>query len=231
MSDLHNIKIKHDGGRYSASQENNNLKSDNISVYFKDIKKELVTHIRRADAVIGCTAWLTDYDVLDELAKKDAVQILVQKEDFLRPDSNSDNDFKSTLRRKYNALPILEEGQHSFENILVSKAEVFSYIDIEPVRCVGNHNADKLPASPRMHNKFLLFCKYNGDPKRITPYAVWTGSYNITMNATKSFENAIYTEQNDVVQAYYKEYGQIVMLSEPLDWELDWCSPEYYIGT
>ena len=76
-------------------------------------------------------------------------------------------------------------------------------ISIEPVRCVGNNNTDKLPAFPRSHHKFVLFCDYvdtntvdKNDirayiEKVIVPKAVWTGSYNFTKTAGKSFENAV----------------------------------------
>ena len=63
------------------------------------------------------------------------------------------------------------------------------------------------------------------------PYAVWTGSFNLTKNASYSFENAIYTTDSEIVRAYYNEYGQIASMSEPLDWESDWIEPEWRIGS
>jgi phosphatidylserine/phosphatidylglycerophosphate/cardiolipin synthase-like enzyme len=86
-----------------------------------------------------------------------------------------------------------------------------------------------------MHNKFVLFCNVkeaegDGFPE-ITPYAVWTGSFNFSKNATFSFENAVVLTDQAVVQSYYREWGQILALSEPLNWEDPWCAPEWRIGS
>ena len=100
----------------------------------------------------------------------------------------------------------------------------------------GNHNRDKKPAFPRMHNKFLVFAKVTSgetehEPKIIEPYAVWTGSFNFTKNATNSLENALYITEQLIVNAFFNEYGQIAAMSEPLDWISDWAEPEWRIGT
>ena len=122
---------------------------------------------------------------------------------------------------------------------------------IDAVRCMGNHNADKLPAFPRMHHKFLLFCHQTfetwpserwdeaSDDWSPTdeilviprPYAVWTGSFNFTQNASNSFENALYTTRPAIVQAYHQEWAWIEALSEPLNWDTPWVSPEWRLGT
>jgi phosphatidylserine/phosphatidylglycerophosphate/cardiolipin synthase-like enzyme len=110
--------------------------------------------------------------------------------------------------------------------------------EIDPFRCVGNHNRDKRVAFPRMHNKFLVFCRPKDDipeqdggsfdPK---PYAVWTGSFNLTKNAGMSLENALFLTDPKLVKAYFEEWEQIMTVSEPLDWERDWAEPEWRIGT
>jgi hypothetical protein len=61
----------------------------------------------------------------------------------------------------------------------------------------------------------------------IKPYAVWTGSFNFTSNATKSFENVLYITEPSIVQAYFSEWGQLESLSESLDSESDSLSPEW----
>ena len=100
---------------------------------------------------------------------------------------------------------------------------------INSIRCFGNHNKDKKPAFPRMHNKFLIFCKEKSGI--ICPYAVWTGSFNLTMNAGNSLENGLYITKKEIVYKYYKEYAQICAISEKLDWESDWCEPQWRIGS
>ena len=49
------------------------------------------------------------------------------------------------------------------------------------------------------------------------PRVVWTGSFNFTLNATNSFENAVVLHDPKIVNAFYQEWGQILALSEPLD--------------
>ncbi|MFW3413125.1 hypothetical protein ACN9J3_10370 [Aliarcobacter butzleri] len=235
VKNLNNFQLDNDGN-FSDSFIDNSVSSTStgITVYFRDIEQKLLEHISKADAVFGAVAWLTSYSILDALAKKDNVSIVVQKEDFLRPDLDSRNDFKTTLRQKYNALKCNLE-RYSFKNIL-SQVSVCSDPSIEPIRCVGNHNKDKKPAFPRMHNKFLIFAKVEpstdgSSHETITPYGIWTGSFNLTKNATASLENALYITEKDIIDAYFKEYGQIAAMSEELDWSSEWVAPEWRIGT
>ena len=104
--------------------------------------------------------------------------------------------------------------------------------ECEAVRCVGNHNSDRSPAFPRMHNKFLVFCSIDHDSRKIyRPYAVWTGSFNLTSNAAVSLENAVIIHSSAIAEAYLNEWSQILALSEPLDWETEWIEPPWRIGT
>lgn len=233
------------------------LKDNNISVpsvdasvYFRNIKSHLINHIIESDIIVGCVAWFTDFDILDVLASK-WVSIVVQKEDFLRFDrvwykaddaferEKEEGTWKAQLREKYNALRF---PLYRFEMPgLIGNLSVAASPDIAPVRCMGSHNAEKLPASPRMHNKFLIFCRakrtgaqLSNEEDSITevqPYAAWTGSFNFSYNANFSFENAVVIYDEDVAWAYYREYAQILALSEPLDWEKAWVYPEWRIGT
>jgi len=235
VEDLNKFQLDNDGN-FSDSFVDNSASSTSagITVYFRDIEQKLLEHIYEADAVFGAVAWLTSYSILDALAEKDNVSIVVQKEDFLRPDMGSKTNFKTMLRQKYNALKC-NLDRYSFGNIL-SQVSVCSDPSIEPVRCVGNHNKDKKPAFPRMHNKFLIFAKVKPNSEgngfeTIIPYGIWTGSFNLTKNATASLENALYITDKDVVQAYFQEYGQIAAMSEELDWSSDWAAPEWRIGT
>ena len=110
---------------------------------------------------------------------------------------------------------------------------------LAPIRCVGNHNRDRVPAFPRMHNKFLVFCKieiseeklYDPEPYPIVASRVWTGSFNLTDTATRSFENAVLISSDVIARAYFDEWAQILAISEPLDWTSDWIEPEWRVGT
>ncbi len=234
-TDLNKYEIPTDGG-YDVQDDNSVTGANGVSVYFKDLEKHLISHILEADAVFGAVAWLTHPDILDAMASIQNTSIIIQKEDFLRPDIDCNNNFRAFLIKKYAQL---KNSLYRFDHHnLLSHMSCCSQSDIEPIRCVGNHNREKSPAFPRMHNKFLVFAKVSLEKDnhgyqctKINPYAVWTGSFNFTKNATFSLENALYITQKEVVDAYYREYGQIAAISEPLNWKSDWMAPEWRIGT
>lgn len=202
-----------------------------VDVIFRNQRARLIDEIQRSAVVVGCVAWLTDTAVLRALGKCNHVSIVVQKEDFLRPDLGNRRGWEQNLRRLYDALPA-----PLIRASLPGGMDELSYSsdpDIAPVRCVGNYNRDKRPASPRMHNKFLVFCNLEEDKYGFTavPRRVWTGSYNISANAAASWENAVLFDSVKVADAYAREYAQIMTFSEALDWTSDWVTPEYRIGT
>lgn len=208
----------------------NSCSSGAVTVYFRGLVRHLCEHIDQADLVLGCVAWLTHPMVLAALRRPSAA-IVVQKEDFLRPDFGTGQSWKAELRSKYDALHC-DVGRFNFSN-MVGRLDTCGDTSIEPVRCVGNYNREKAPAFPRMHNKFLVFARIidRGTVDEIQPYAVWTGSFNLTFNAANSLENALYLTDKNIVDAYYNEFGQIMALSERLDWESDWTQPDWRIGS
>lgn len=236
MENLNHFVLKGDGS-CDVNIGNNNCKTnEGVSVYFRDIEENLISHISEADAVFGAIAWLTNEAILNALSKVKNAIIIIQKEDFLRPDLGSNSGWKKVLRNGYSKLNN-EITRYSFKNLL-HLLSVASDPSIEPVRCVGNYNRDKKSIFPRMHNKFIIFAQtsklnnnYRFYDEVINPYAVWTGSFNFTKNATKSLENALYITVPSIVEAYFKEFEQIAAISEPLDWTADWVEPEWRIGT
>lgn len=75
-----------------------------VTCHFKNWKNALLKCIEQADYVIGCVAWFTDNEILAKLKEKNGVCVLVQKEDFLRPDCQSTQStaaFGQSLRKKY----------------------------------------------------------------------------------------------------------------------------------
>lgn len=231
-------------GNYKAWKRVKEVKIQNTCVYFDNLEQKLIEHIQEADVCLGCVAWLTNKAILDELAKKRRVSIIVQKEDFLRPDYNfttaSNFVWKQRLHNLYKDLPSGVEtysfygeayGGKVYEPELYSPpCRDFSEISTrstwqtEAVRCMGNYNSSKNPAFPRMHHKFLLFCHKKA-------YAVWTGSFNFTENATRSMENALYITEPSIVDAYWQEWAYIFALSEQLNWDSEWSLPEFRVGT
>mgnify|MGYP001228644655 CR=1 FL=1 len=250
VKNLNELGIPHEC-RYEVPLEDYSFKSGNMECYFKNLQSNLISKIKESDAVFGCIAWLTDFEILDAISETGYRLLIVQKEDFLRPDSNSNSDWYDQLREKYYNLTKpsskyskyindydTELARHHFDRLC--EMSYNNCDEMNGVRCVGNHNSEKKPASPRMHNKFLVFAKVEhlGDDcgngfyaKNIIPYAVWTGSYNFTRNGGNSFENAFYVKDEIFAKQYFNEFQQISCLSEPLDWEKPWVYPEYRIGS
>lgn len=230
ITDLNALQPEDDGGGTSQSNRDNSIIAGSTRVYFRNLPTRLIEHIDKADAVLGCVAWLTHPAILDALSRK-SVAIVVQKEDFLRPDIGASSTWKRDLRARYERLDC-QSSRYAFKNMIGS----LSYggdPTVDAVRCVGNFNREKSPAFPRMHNKFLVLCRHENDGHKPVPvpFAVWTGSFNLTYNAANSLENAVYLEEPAVVAAFFHEFGQVMALSEPLDWESDWSAPEWRIGS
>lgn len=233
-TNLNALQPDTDGDCGTAPNQDNSDAAAGIEVYFRDLAPRLISHIQAADTVVGCVAWLTHPGILQALCGRD-VAIVVQKEDFLRPDIDAMAFWKAELRRRYDALRC-RYLRYDFGN-MIGSLSLGGDPTIQPVRCVGNFNRERHPAFPRMHNKFLVFCKRQARGEGFdaheapVPYAVWTGSFNLTANATQSLENALYITEPTIVNAYFKEFGQIMALSEPLDWTEDWTAPEWRIGS
>jgi len=213
---------------------NFNYQKNKIFVYFRKIKENLLEKIKTADVIVGCVAWLTDENILFQLSKKQICSIIINKEDFLRPESKNFRNYQKELRKKYDLIPFFRKYQLPLiKSLNLSEGEE----PTKAIRCMGHK--DKTSYNPRMHNKFLVFLsskknpnpKYWGEENIIKPYAIWTGSFNLTQTGTKSFENAVYIEDKEIAQQYYQEYAHIFSLSEPLDWTSEYVEPEYRFGT
>ena len=257
--DLNTLTICADGPPAPLGDWSTANQDGTVQVYFRHLRAHLLAHVGAADIVVGCVAWLTDPLILGALALKDAVSIIVQKEDFLRPDMEEQGAFAATLRQRYEALPgTLTRWDCGLSGTQLEGLSACTDPTIEAVRCVGNANRDHLPAFPRSHHKFVVLCRRGAghclftaeelaerasygaalDPqepaclgKHFTPYAVWTGSFNFTVTAGRSFENALLLTDPTLVAAYFQEYGSIAAVSEPLDWKTDWSAPQWRIGT
>lgn len=222
-------------------QDDYSVQSGNAEVFFKNLEHHLIKQIAAASYVVGCVAWFTLPTVWAALAKKKAVSILVQKEDWLRSDNDERGQPVGTrfdLMSKIAGLPKFNSRWFDFDNRLYfgdgweKNGDEWTATDklmIEPVRCVGPYSKDKSANHPRMHHKFLVFCRREHKaedqydiPRWVAhPYAVWTGSFNVTSNATRSFENALLLRDEAIAEAYMKEWAQLMAFSEPLDWTSD----------
>ncbi|MFC6566519.1 hypothetical protein [Actinoplanes utahensis] len=204
-----------------------------VDVHFRNLESKIVTLIGEHGWAAGNVAWLTSLPILEALSRLDRVSIIVQKEDFLRPDATSWRQ----LRAAYGKLPT----SYRLDWPHVGKLSLASYPDLEPIRCVGNLNTEKNPAHPRAHNKFVVLGNGSSSHRRMLPAGssnqygdaccVWTGSFNFTNNGRRSLENAVVIRDRSIVEAYLAEWGQIASISESLDWFQPWIEPDFRIGT
>lgn len=257
-SDFNQFEFNHRNCYGSAKADMSMPKGSPIRAIFRNHKQELMDLVKENDAIVGCMAWFTDMEILNlMLQEKKEVLIIINKEDFKRPDRSGNVKEQVAAYRKIKAIPVSEFAWLSWQTENTELTQAF--------RCVGEI-ADKRICA-KMHNKFLLFgnrldMKFKPDPNKenwenredeekqseklqsmfgglgerpIKTTALWTGSYNITWNAAKSFENAILMqrckETEEVFNAYEKEFFQIVTLSESLDYEHKYMAPEFGEGT
>ncbi len=99
---------------------------------------------------------------------------------------------------------------------------------IEPFRCAGRI-VKQGEFIPRMHNKFLVFCSRD-EEGCYDPIEVWTGSYNMSKTATLGFENGVGIISREIAKGFLCEFSDILLLSEPLDWQSEWIAPQLAIG-
>lgn len=231
--------IRPDEPVFDHSEQGFDVTFGQFEVVLRNQENRLIEIIKenKGGAIFGCIAWLTSRPILQALSLCENVQIIVQKEDFLRPDMRVRNGrMQQSLRPLYDSLKC---GYCRYEmRDPINSLSVCGDPCIDPVRCLGNFNSDKNPAFPRMHHKFLVFCRIDKTVQQgfdYMPIAVWTGSYNLTYNATMSFENNIYmvdrSGNNKFIHSYLFEHHQLFALSESLDWTSKWCAPEYRIGS
>lgn len=138
-----------------GEQQDYSTASGNIKAHLRDHATALCEYIREADVVMGCVAWLTNYQILDAMAERE-VSIVVQKEDFLRPDSGDWSSKKT--REKYKNLHF-NVNRYDMPGIINSLNAGSAELDVEPVRCAGVV-AEKNEKPPRCHHKFVVFFKY-----------------------------------------------------------------------
>lgn len=247
VKNLNQVKIDHDTSYENQTDHTATFDNvEHVKIIFKDLKSHLIEEINKADVVVGCVAWLTEPDILKAL-QRPKVSIVVQKEDFLRPDCNiKTKAWSKHLRGLYDKLKPLYWHMGSYEavNTILDGINMNSGDeDKEAIRCAGNHNSDKNPAFPRMHNKFIVLCHHETeehddddddlDYQRmvVKPYALWTGSFNFTINGGNSLENAVLIYDERIAQVAFHEYEQIMLLSEPLNWNSEWCASDLRLGS
>jgi len=181
-----------------------------VNVDFRTIKDTIINAIDDADIIFGCVAWVRDKDLLRALSLK-KTSLIIQKEHGLR-----------SIRRLYDTFSF----GYKFCDMPEIDTENYSNTIINPVRCLGNIYDKENNCGPRMHNKFLIYCKMVGNSIYL-PYAYSTGSFNFTANSSLSLENTSFVKGKINPLKFYVEYLKILALSEPLDFKNEYLNPEW----
>ena len=188
--------------------------SGSVIVYFEDIEDRPVDFISESKAVVSCVAWLTSEPVLQAM-KGRPVNLIIQKEEILRPDSSPR---RADLRTQYSALVGFAEGERYSWPEPVSRLSYLGDPTLDAVRCLGKHNSQSRSAIPRMHHKFLVSGSWiapvlgeiEGDrewsPYRSEARRVWAGRYNPTRNAKRSLKNAVVINDKKIAERYFREF-------------------------
>lgn len=188
---------------------------DRAVVMLTNLEAHVCATIAQYDAVCGCVAWFTNYNIIRAMSAKPC-RIAVQKEEWLRADN---------LRQRYNKLsPIpLEALYERFGSVLPTPRPTDPSAERdEAVRVVGTVPEFASKDRPLMHHKFLVFYRaIGGDaekPSYLKPCAVWTGSANFSKNMNQCIENAVFLESEQAAAVYHREFCTIYGYSSPLDW-------------
>jgi len=226
---------------YEFAPSTEAFEGQSVAVYLNDLEIPLLAWLSRQEAVVGCVAWLTNEKVLDALNSLKICQVVMQKEDWMRPDYDGRHPARHS-RRHYNG----EAGFCRLELAETSGLSMCSDPMVQRFRCFGQSTSAQTsgpmqtavpPARPVMHHKFLVGCVSHrpldddGYPSlELIPRSVWMGSFNMTKGARRNMDSAVVMGAGPAA-LYYREWLDIFSHSEKLDFEHEYCVPEWRLGT
>ena len=188
-------------------------KVEAVSVFFCDFRESFFNILKslsrggeRRLTVVGCVAWLSDPQVIDELAKYcENVFLIVNDEDF-----SSWGNGKTHLL--YDRLPWCKRSlcklfSHLSDSYIPMKGEG----TFAPVRTI-----EKTYDSHLMHNKYVIFMLRSEQTGLLQCESVWMGSVNFTKNSLNNLESSVYMEDGRVAKAFFNDFTNLFLLSRPL---------------
>ena len=171
LIDLNNL-----GGRQYPEERDHGGSSGQTEYLFRGLRRRLLRLFEEATqnrwACFGAVAWLTDPLILDAMAKLPC-SVIVQKEDFLRPDLDAEGADRETwtsrLHRQYETIrdsdsigPAGAYFQRQHMPWPLCAMSESGDPEIAGVRCFGLQNdrsGDPARRRPLMHLKFLVFAE------------------------------------------------------------------------
>lgn len=204
-----------------------------VEIVFANIEDAIIRLAEASEVVVGAVAWFTNKTILGALARVQRSAIVVQKEDFLRRDSDCEHygSWRDRLYEMYARLTPFQtddmpdaypgifehhpEYNSSVRHWIFNASGEFIHSGCS-MRCLGFCDG-KERVIPRMHHKFLIFGERHSG-MIIIPKAVVTGSFNMTENSTRSRENIVILRQKEIGRAFLREWAQLWCVSEDLNW-------------
>lgn len=174
-------------------------------VMFQNIDAEFTNILEEqcCDIIVGCIAWITNKSILRRLRDMQ-VSLIIQNEEYLRIER----------RDLINNYMQLDAGELNTDSI---RPVISSYLPdnkLDAIRTVGIVRRSGV-WRPNMHHKFFVLCVL--EDGLVKPRSVWTGSYNFTHNANLSLENALFIENEELAEVYFREWQVMYCISSKLE--------------
>jgi hypothetical protein len=216
-----NLNRQRDSSTPSSVRSGRNAK---MTVHFSHLETRLIEYIHDHNVkyIVGCVAWITNFRIMEALASKAGCMFIVQSEEF--GGENSGSGYITRLKKAYDDITPLPLLGGEYDDTLCDVVPAYNILKdtsklAHPyaIRCAGidrQSGAANAETNPKMHNKFAVFLNDQG-----IPISVWTGSFNWSNCGTKSYENALYIQDQNIVQSYFLEFVQILLQSKELAWK------------
>jgi hypothetical protein len=161
-------------------------------------------------AVVGTVAWATETRMLAALAHAAAggVCLVVNKEEWLSAEP-------------YAALQPLALDHLFGSASMLPPAYTATPSPCIAAWCAGAVNSQNKPSWPRMHRKLLVLCQRRAPTAAeaappLEPYAVWTGSYNLSGASRRSVESAALLFSTALADFEYHQFLCVLAHAEPV---------------
>ena len=197
LHDFHNLPLIRDTAAANVSY---------VVAHLGELRTAAVNYISGSDIIVGSVAWMTDPAIMEALSQR-FVALTVQKENWWKKTDRRGQRLAAGYASLVGGLPA-----SAFPEPLASKGDVL----LAPIACVGY--AGSTPFAPLHHHKFLVRC--HAEDGKLVADALWSGSFNLTKNASEGFENAVEIHDPIIADAYLHEFALMAAMSEPMNWRM-----------
>ncbi len=160
-----------------------------VQAVFSRHEYHIVRHIKNADAVVGCVAWLSSFAIIDALAELPyGCSIVTHRDRHL----NS----RSRLTERLIGLRPLS----LFRGIVCKNA-------IEQLDATEEDDGSR----SMLHHKFIVFLSVDETGTKLSPKVVWCGSANFTNNAGRGLESALVVIDETTAKAFTDEWEAVYL--------------------